>query len=163
MKPTLHSTQIFYTQLHVTWFHHTYLFRLAKSMLNFEIEPGSTKNPSPSENRACSTQTPAQPHKPRASKFFSPAPFPSLLVLNDVIRRAGRGFPRHSRRRLGGGYRRDLPVTSFASGTIFAPASRSSSRRRGARGARGAFVGGRGECGERIRRTLSRVRCPQRR
>ena len=33
--------------------------------------------------------------------------------------------------------------------TIFAPASRSSSRRRGARG---AFVGGRGERGERIRR-----------
>ena len=85
----------------------------------------------------------------RIRLLSSLARFPSLLVLRDVARDARRGFPRHSRRWLVGGYRRDLHVCSIEMRTIFTPASRSSSRRRGARG---AFVGGRRERGERIRR-----------
>ena len=91
-----------------------------------------------------------RPHKASRIRLLSSlARFPSLLELRDVARDARRGFPRHSRRWLVGGYRRDLHVSSIEMRTIFAPASRSSSRRRGARG---AFVGGRRERGERIRR-----------
>lgn len=97
-------------------------------------------------------QTPPKrgPHKASRIRLLSSlAGFPSLLVLRDVARDARRGFPRHSRRWSVGGYRRDLlHVSSITTlRTIFVPASRSSSRRRGARG---AFVGGRGERGERI-------------
>ena len=93
-----------------------------------------------------------RPHKASRIRLLSSlARFPSLYELRDVARDARRGFPRHSRRWSVGGYRRDLlhvcSITTLR--TIFAPASRSSSRRRGARG---AFVGGRGERGERIRR-----------
>ena len=98
-------------------------------------------------------QTPPQNSTSQASRIrllSSLARFPNLLVLRDVARDARRGFPRHSRRWLVGGYRRDLHVCSITTlRTIFAPASRSSSRRRGARC---AFVGGRRERGERIRR-----------
>ena len=101
--------------------------------------------------------SPDPPRPPNATSqasrirlLSSLARFPNLLVLRDVARDARRGFPRHSRRWLVGGYRRDLHVCSITTlRTIFAPASRSSSRRRGARC---AFVGGRRERGERIRR-----------
>ena len=89
-----------------------------------------------------------RPHKASRIRLLSSlARLPSLLVLRDVARDARRGFPRHSRRWSVGGYRRDLHVCSIEMRTIFAPASRSSSRRRGARG---AFVGARRERGERI-------------
>ena len=102
-----------------------------------------------------------RPHKASRIRLLSSlARLPSLLVLRDVARDARRGFPRHSRRWSVGGYRRDLHVSSIEMRTIFAPASRSSSRRRGARG---AFVGGRGERGERICRQGPRVRCLERR
>ena len=83
----------------------------------------------------------------RIRLLSSLAGFPSLLELRDVARDARRGFPRHSRRWMVGGYRRHLHVCSIEMRTIFTPTSRSSSRRCGARG---AFVGGRGERGERI-------------
>ena len=97
-------------------------------------------------------QTPPQNATSQASRIrllSSLARLPRLLVLHDVARDVRRGFPRHSRRWMVGGYRRDLlhvcSITTLR--TIFAPASRSSSRRRGARG---AFVGARRERGERI-------------
>ena len=96
-------------------------------------------------------QTPRPPNATsqasRIRLLSSLARFPSLLVLRDVARDARRGFPRHSRRWMVGGYRRDLHVCSIEMRTIFVPASRSSSRRRGARG---AFVGARRERCERI-------------
>ena len=98
--------------------------------------------------RILQTPPPQTSQASRIRLLSSLARLPSLLVLRDVIRDARRGFPRHSRRWMVGGYRRDLHVCSIEMRTIFAPASRSSSRRRGARG---AFVGGRRERGERIR------------
>ena len=85
----------------------------------------------------------------RIRLLSSLARLPSLYELRDVARDARRGFPRHSRRWSVGGYRRDLHVCSIEMRIIFTPTSRSSSRRRGARC---AFVGGRRERGERIRR-----------